>query len=191
MNINKALLLSSAFSEGMNKAINSPDEVSEAYSMANKKGQLNGFPVDGFYNYGTDTFGDKLDTFRNYLPEEFKDRYKLFPATNEKGQQVTTAAFKTNEDALTAKAALLKSEQDNVNNYAARNGIKFDDKALNYFTLAAYNSGFHNASAMIDEYNKAKDKDAFIDKGLTKFKEVHANINPRMQNLKVAEDLLK
>lgn len=188
--IDPSLLYSSAFSEGMNKAINNPDDISEAYHEANKKGELKGFPVDGFYNYGVDTFGDKMDVLKGYLPEGFESRYKLFKAYNEKGQEVTTAAFKTNEDALVAKAAFLKSEQDNVLNYTARNGINLDERALKYFTLAAYNSGFPNAQAMIDEYVKSKNKDSYIDKGLTKYKSVHKNIMPRMENLKLAEELL-
>jgi hypothetical protein len=57
--VNPALLFSSAFQEGMNKAIAKPDMISDAYFTANKKGALQGYDVDGFYNYGLDTFGDQ------------------------------------------------------------------------------------------------------------------------------------
>jgi hypothetical protein len=186
--VSPELLFSSAFQEGMNKAIAKPDEVSEAYDMA-KVG--NDFPVDGFYNYGLDTIGNKYELLKKYLPEGFDSRMKFFDAINEKNEKIKTAAFKTDTDALTAKAAFLMYEQNNVDEYAKKNKLTLDDDARNYFTLAAYNTGFPNAEKMLSKYMKAKDKKAFITKGDSEWQKVHKNIVPRMKHLKTAKSLLE
>jgi len=183
------LLMSSAWIEGLNKAVADPDTVSEAYTMSEKN--LEGYPVDGFWNYGLDTFGNNYDKLKQYLPKGFEERFKVFPAVNEKGEKVKTAAFRTNEDALMAKAAMIKAEQKGVDDYAAKNGITLDDDAKDYFAMAAYNGGFGNAKKMLNEYAKAKDKKAFIEKGLTSVKAVHKNIDKRMKLRSTVSELLK
>jgi hypothetical protein len=189
--IDPAMLMTSAWVEGLNKASARPDEVSEAYENAVKKDQsIRQFPVDGFYNYGLDTFGQNYAGLKKHLPEGFDQRFKLYEALNEKGQKIQTAAFKTNEDALIAKSAFLNMEGENVANYAKKKGIQLDDKAKRYFTLASYNGGFGNARTMLDEYATAKDKNAFIDKGLTSRGGVHKNISPRMAKMQLANELL-
>jgi len=185
--INPALLFSSSFQEGMNKAIARPDEVSEAYVNANVGKD---FPVDGFYNYGIDDFEGYYEKIKGDLPEGFDQRFKTYPAKNEKGESITTAAFRTNEDALTVKAAILKNAMSEVDSYAKTKGVELDDEAKNYFTLARYNSKPENFQIMMDEYAKAKDKKAFIEKGETSRKGVHTNIYPRLENLTVAQSLL-
>jgi hypothetical protein len=190
-NTDANLLLASAWQEGMNKAVLDPDSVSEAYGNAIKKDpDLQNYPVDGFWNYGVDTFGNNYQKLKKYLPEGFDQKYKLYNAVNEKNQPIQTAAFKTNEDALIAKSAFLNLEKDNVGTYANTHGVELDDKAKNYFTLASYNTGFGNAKKMIDEYAQAKDKNAYIDKGLTKYKEVHKNISPRLKRMQLASEML-
>jgi hypothetical protein len=182
------LLFSSAYIEGMNKAIVDPDGVSEAYLNAKVSGD---FPVDGFYNYGVDRFGERYQELKKYLPEGFEQRFLPYKAKNEKGETVTTAAFRTNEDALMAKAAFIRAERDRVEALAKTKGVQLDDQARNYFTLAAYNGGYGNAQIMMDEYAKAKDKKAFIEKGLTSRGGVHKNIAPRMANMATADEFLK
>lgn len=187
--VDPSFLYSSAFQEGMNKAIADPDGVSEAYNKAKIDGA---YPVDGFYNYGLDTFGDRFSNLvkKGYLTSEFASRFKTYSAKNET-ENVNTAAFKTNEDALMAKAAVLKDEMDKVSVLAKSKGIELDDKAKKYFTLASYNSRSENLPIMMEEYAKAKDKNAFIDKGLTSRGGVHRNIAPRMQNMSVASEFFK
>lgn len=189
MGVNPSMLFSSAWQEGMNAAALRPDDISSAYKEHEK--ELEGFPVDGFLNYGLDTIGERYEAIKKYLPEGFESKLKFYKTTNEKNQPITTAAFKTNEDALVAKAAFLRSEMDTVDNYAKEKGIELDDKARNYFTLASYNAGFGNSKQMIDEYSKAKDKEKFINEGLTSRKGVHKNIKPRMDNMIIADELLK
>lgn len=201
--IDPALLFASSFQEGMNKAIAKPDET-EKYLQ--EKGWFNkDFPVSGYDFYGLDTFGSRADDFikKGYLPSDFKNRYtnvemendhmKKDPKTGKMipdPQVVMSADFKTNEDALMAKAAFLRAESDSVKDYAKKKGIPLDDDSLNYFTLASYNAGFHNAQAMLDEFAKAKDKKKFLKEGLTSRKGVHKNISPRLQNMLLAKQLL-
>jgi len=185
--IKPSLLFSSAWQEGMNAAALRPDDISYAYQQHEK--ELEGFPVDGFLNYGLDTIGSRYNEIKKYLPEGFEQRMKFYDATNEKDEKIKTAAFMTNEDALMAKAAFLRSEMDNVGAYAKKHGVELDDKAKDYFTLASYNGGFGNAKKMIDEYVRAADKNKFIDGGQTSRKGVHKNIKPRLDNMKIADEL--
>jgi hypothetical protein len=185
--VKASLLMASAFQEGMNKAIAKPDEVSDAYGRLTPE-QQNEYPVDGFYNYGLDRFGERAADLAKYLPKDFK--YLPVDAVNEKGSKIKTAAFKNNEDALIAKAAMMRAEMDNVRNYAGKLGVKLDDEAMDYFTVAAYNGGMGNAKMMLDEYAKAGDKPGFIGRGDTSRKGVHKNIEPRMENMRIADELL-
>lgn len=187
MAVNPGILLSSAWQEGMNQAVVSPDNVSIGYNEANVPEE---YPVDGFRNYGLDTIGDRYKQLSSYLPQGFEKNMFLYKTTNEKNQPINTAAFKTNEDALTAKAAFMKMEADRVNHYAEVKGIELDEQAQNYFMLASYNAGYGSALKMMDEYKKSKDKKKFIEKGETSLKGVHKNIKVRLDNTSLAESFL-
>jgi hypothetical protein len=207
MGISPSLLYSSAYIEGMNQAITAPDNVSEAYNEAHDKNKeltdedLTKYPVDGFLNYGLDTFVDKYEKLKKYLPKDFDKKFKPYTAEQEltdadrkagrkKGMSVKTAAFMNNQDALIAKSAMLKMEEENVTNYAKKNGLQLDDDAKDYFIMASYNSGPSSMQKMMDEYSKSKDKKSFIEKGETKYKGVHVNVNRRMKMRKQVNDLL-
>ena len=191
-NINPSFLLSSAWQEGFNKAVISPDDVSESYAAAVKKDKsLEEFPVDGFFNYGLDTFGDNYSKLKKYLPEGFDKSFKTYQTTNEKNEKITTAAFRNNEDALVAKAAYLNSMRDDVIGYAKQKGLNtLDERTSDYFTLASYNGGLGNAKKIIDQYQTSTDQTNFIDKGLTQQQGVHKNIIPRLNREKLSNDLL-
>jgi len=177
----------SALQEGMNLAIRYPDEVSQSYVDAKIDEK---YPIDGFYNYGLDTFGDAYEKLKNkgYLPKDFD--YKPYQAVNEKGQKVNTAAFRNNEDALTAKAAYLKDFMDNVKDMAKKKGVELDDRALKYFTVAAYNGGIGSASDMMDEM-KGKKYDDYVKEGSKKRYHVHKSASERMNKMDYLLSLLK
>lgn len=177
----------SALQEGMNLAIRYPDEVSQSYVDAKIDDK---YPIDGFYNYGLDTFGDAYEKLKNkgYLPKDFD--YKPYQAVNEKGQKVNTAAFRNNEDALTAKAAYLKDFMDNVKDMAKKKGVELDDRALKYFTVAAYNGGIGSASDMMDEM-KGKKYDDYVKEGSKKRYHVHKSASERMNKMDFLLSLLK
>lgn len=207
--IDPSELYSSAWVEGLNEAAINPKQVSEAYNNAqngilsgkSKHGQINtsqsrldtkNYPVDGFYNYGLDTFGQNYSQLKKFLPDGFDKNFQLYDALNESGDKVQTAAFKTNKDALVAKAAMMNMEKENLTNYAKKNGVQLDDKAKKYFTMAAFNGGPGAAQHMIQEYKSAPDKNKFIDEGQSQYLggKVHRNIAPRMKMLPAAQELL-
>lgn len=183
------MLSASALQEGMNLAIRKPDEVSEAYVKAKIGGD---YPVDGFYNYGLDRFSEEFPKLvkKGYLPNDFD--YKEYSAKNEKNQDVRTAAFRTNEDALMAKAALIKDMADNVKNEAGKKGVKLDDSQLQYFTLANYNGGFGSVKAMFDEMKAAgKSVEDYISGGSKVKYQVHKNVSDRMDKIKYLSEVFK
>ena len=186
--VSPSFLYASAFGEGLNKAIAHPDMVSEAYLQHEK--DLNGYPVDGFYNYGLDTFGAQFPDLvkKGYLPQEFSSQFKAYPAKNE-AENVTTAAFKNNEAALMAKAAMMRDRMDTVKAKAKAKGVDLDDEGAQYLTLASYNGKAKSADTLFNEYLSAKDKKAFIEKGLTSMKGIHKNIYPRLQNMRIADEI--
>ena len=189
--ISPSLLMSSAFQEGMNKAILYPDEVSTAYVNAEKSGEMTGeYPVDGFYNYGIDQFDKYLPGIQKDLPKGFEQRYKTYKAKNEQGDDINTVAFKTNEDALFVKSLILRNALAEVDAYSKEKGVTLDETARGYLALAKYNSRQENFPIMFDEISKAKDQKKFISEGQTRRKGVHTNIYPRIENMAVAEELL-
>ncbi len=191
-NIDPSELLTSSWVEGLNEAAVRPDNVSEAYNNALAKDKsMSNYPVDGFLNYGVDTFGNNYEALKKYLPKDFD--FKTYDALNESNKPVKTVAFKNNEDAMVAKAAFMNMEKDRASSYAKKKyGVDLDDKAKKYFTMAAYNGGPGAAQHMIDEYVKASDKNKYIDEGQTQYLggKVHRNIAPRMKMLELAKGLL-
>lgn len=167
------MLAANAFQEGIFDAIRTQnfDFGSEEY------------PVSGFASYGMDTFGSSADKLRKkgYLPADF-DYEDDFPY-NEKGKEVNSANFRTNEDALVAKAAYLKDFKDSVLDYSNKKKLKLEPKTEQYLTMAAYNGGLGNAMKMIDELSKGVSQKDFVEKGLTSRKGVHKNIAPRMDKM--------
>lgn len=163
--LDPALLYSSAMEEGLREGIDNPDVVSEAYLEAigdgkvkKAKGQFdpNVYPIDGFRTYGLDTFGDQYNTLKKkgYLPDGFEQQFTPYKAENELKQQVTSAAFKSEDAALQAKAAMLRSTRDNLENYTKKNKVTLSDKQRDFFNLVGYNAGEGNMQKMIKSYQE-------------------------------------
>ena len=185
--VSPEVFYASAYQEGLRNAkyIGTPEDGDAAFDS----NTTDEYPVNGFFHYGLDTFGDKADSMKKkgYLPADFE--YQPFRAVNEKSQAVNSGAFKTNQDALYAKAAYLREFQDQVQDYATKKGVKVDGDALNYFTMAAYNGGIGNAMKMIDEA-RGRNVSEYVSKGLTTRQGVHRNIEPRMRYAKIMKDYL-
>lgn len=189
--VNPALLYASAMEEGLGDFIAHPDDVGEAYP---DKG-FEEYPVDGFYSFGLDTFGEQYDKLNKggYLPKGFDKRFKPFISTNEKGEKVKTAAFRTPDDAIMAKAAMLKQTRDKLSAYADKSKLKLTPKQLDFFNMVGYNAGQGNMEKMIQSYNQKgylKD-DKFLDD--TSFKpasyaQVYIQNQRRLQNQNVMQD---
>ena len=114
------------------------------------------YPVDGFHNYGLDNFHDNYKTMvqRGYLPKDFD--YEKSVNTNESKKQVNSANFKTDDDAMMAKAAYIRMEQDNLENWAKKEGggVELSPQAKQFFTLIAFNGGPGRAHTLINYYKK-------------------------------------
>ena len=110
------------------------------------------YPVDGYAQVGLDTFGDAYPNLvkKGYLPANMD--YSPVLGENEKGQKVHTANFKNLDDAVAAKAAMLKDLQDQVTDYSTKKGYNLTDQDKDFFMLAGYNGGFGNAKGMLDSY---------------------------------------
>jgi hypothetical protein len=130
-------------------------------------------PISGFVNFGLDRFADQYPELvkQGYLSKDFASNFKKSPGVNEKKEKVNSANFKDLSSAVQAKAAVVKYTQDNLNKFASDKKIPLSQKANEFFTLVAYNSGEGNARKMLEEYNKQgylKD-DKFLDKQPSKY----------------------
>lgn len=156
--ISPQVLYTSSMEEGLRLGIDNPDNISEAYLNFSKKSpdQAQRYPVDGFYNYGLDTFGDRYEGLiaNGYLPKDFESNFTPYEALNEKNEKVRTAAFINEETALQAKAALLKELRDNVSSYAKSRKVNLSPRQLDFFTVSAYNAGEGNARKMMGSYQQ-------------------------------------
>lgn len=192
--LNPAFLAANAMQEGMNIAIqdDSNMELDEEYIDNLPEGKMGDqYPVNGFMYYGLDTFGDSAQMLKDkgYLDKDFD--FAEYETKNEKKQKVKTGAFKTHEDALMAKAAMLKNIQDSVSKYAQDKGLKLEPKSMDYFVMSAYNGGMGNARIMMDEMLKSKaPQSEFIQKGMTSRKGVHKNIAPRLEKMDMISDMM-
>lgn len=147
LGLDPALLYASAMEEGMSGLYPGKDGKVD-------KSDSDKYPIDGFHNYGMDHFHDQFPTMvkKGYLPKGFD--YQKAVNTNENNEKVNSANFKTPEDAMQAKAAYVKMEQDDIDNYAKHKGISLSDKARQFFTLINFNGGEGTGHKMIDYYAK-------------------------------------
>jgi hypothetical protein len=189
--IDARFLFGSAYQEGLDIVATNPKAVSKGYERNYlKDSKMRGYPVDGFM-LGLDNFGTRYKEFikKGYLPENF-DFYP-FKAVNEKGD-VTTAAFRSNKDALMAKAAFLKAEADSVRSYANKLKVELSPEEEAYFAMASYNGGFGNAKKMMDNFKKSglKAKD-WIEKGNTGYAPIHEKVYPRLNRALLATEFFE
>lgn len=191
--VDPSLLYTSAMEEGMGYALSKPDDVSKSYGSwadVNPKAAAQ-FPVDGFYNYGLDTFGSEYENLKKkgYLPEGFDKRFTVFEALNESKQAVKSAAFASDEDALVAKAAMMRAAGDSLDQYTAKNNLTLSPKARDFFTIASYNAGSAKVKEMLKSYNDAGylKNDDFLktDFKPASWNPVYKNVQRRLQNREI------
>jgi len=196
--ISPSLLYTSSMEEGMGFALSKPQNASEAYINweGKNKDLASKYRVDGFYNYGLDRFGEQgvADNLikKGYLPADFKDKYTTYEALNEKKEKIKTAAFLSDQDALTAKAAMIRDTQEQLATFSKNKGIKLTDRQRDFFTLAGYNGGFGNMQKMIDSYSEKgylKDE-KFLDPAFkpASYGDIYTNVQRRLQNRTILEN---
>lgn len=182
-NLDPALLYSSAMEEGMSGLF--PDKNGYVDNSGDKK-----YPIQGSANFGMDHFVSAFPKLvqKGYLPKDFDFKKAPSPDPNETQD---SANYKTTDDALMAKAAMVKDFQDQTEDYAKKNNIPLSDKAKQFFSLIAYNGGAGNMKKMMSDYQNAgalKD-DNFITNRPTSggnlkessYKQLHENISRRFQ----------
>lgn len=147
--LDPAILYSSAMEEGANGLF--PDEKGKINAG---EGTSDKYPISGFANYGLDNFHNNFKAMvaKGYLPKDFD--YEKSPHTNEQNQPVVSANFKTPDDAMMAKAAYMKMEQDNLEDWAKTKGggVQLSPTAKQFFTMISFNGGPGRAHQLINYY---------------------------------------
>src|SRR6266581_3563386 len=115
------------------------------------------FPISGFAGAGLDNFGSAFKGLvkKGYLPADFENKFHKTLMTNEKGQATESGDFRSVEDVMQAKSAMLKDSEDQVLGYAKKNNIQLSPKAKQFFSLVNYNAGEGNAQKMLQDYYKS------------------------------------
>ena len=151
------------------------------------------YPIDGGYYYGLNTFGDKYGkTIKvSNLPKGFK--YTPYPQKGTDGSVAfNSAAFRTHEDAISAKAAQMKQVEEAMN-YKLRDAkIDLSPEARKFFDMVGYNMGEEKTIEMIRSYQQKgylKD-DRFLDSKFqpASWKEPYTNVQRRYQNYRILNE---
>lgn len=126
------------------------------------------YPISGGNSFGFQTFNQRFPDLvkGGYLPKDFASKFRNKDATIQEGKVESANDFKSVDDAMKAKAAMMKFGEDKVKDFAKEHDIKLSDKAKDFFTLAWFNGGEGGFEHRMKEYN---DKgylkgDKFLDK---------------------------
>ncbi len=186
--IDMPFLAANAFEEGMGDVIRKGDMSKDDFIL--NSGGNETHPISGYRYYGLDTFGNRANEMKKkkYISDNFD--YETFGIRNEKEEDVTSANFRNNEDALTAKAAYLKLIKDDVQDYSSKKNIKLEPLTEKYLIMSGYNGGMGNARIMMDELatGKFNQKD-YVTKGQTSRQGIHKNIVPRLRKMEMIDKL--
>lgn len=107
------------------------------------------FPVNGNQSFGMPDFAKRFPELvqKGYLPKEFANKFRG------KDGEFSANDFKTVEDGMQAKAALMKYTYDDVDKYAKQKGIPLTQKARDFFALAEFNSGEGGFHKLLAKYH--------------------------------------
>lgn len=198
MGVDPGLLYTSSMEEGMKLALQGEDTgerragFKEFRSKNPKAAQQ--YPIDGGYFYGLNTFGDKYGKI--IKPSSFPAGYKFqpYPQTDPKTGEVfyNSAAFKSHDDAIMAKAGMMRQVEDAMNARYKKNNINLSPEAQKFFSMVGYNMGEDKTIEMIKSYEQKgylKD-DRFLDANFqpASWKEPYTNVQRRYQNYKILNE---
>jgi hypothetical protein len=130
------------------KSFDASNELDEKDYYQKAYNAIKGYEGLGNFKYSNDrgTY-DKID--------KILDEYDV-DGVPEMKTSAHTAAFKDDASAYYAKAAFLRSEQDNLLSYAKQKGYNLTPEETKFFTMAAYNGGSGNGKSMLDFYGGQK-----------------------------------
>lgn len=108
------------------------------------------FPINGNESLGVPDFSNRFQDLVSggYLPKSFAAKFR---GTKNAGAY-SENDFKTVEDGMQAKAALMKQSYDEVDKYAKENKIDLSKNGRDFFALADFNSGA-NFKKILKEYH--------------------------------------
>lgn len=148
--LDPALLYSSSMEEGMSGLFKDKSGLDTKHRKPGDFGYQDDFgnkefPINGNQSFGLPDFYNRFPELvkGGYLPKEFASRFKGGDAENN---------FKTTDDALKAKAALMKYTYDDVDKYATKVGVTLSPKAKDFFALAEFNAGEGGFHKLLKEY---------------------------------------
>lgn len=167
--IDPALLHVSAFEEGASELFKDKSGLDTKHRKPTDFGYMGDygdkeFPINGNNSFGLPDFTRRFPDLvaGGYLPKSFQSQFRGTKKAGEFGEN----NFKSVEDAMTAKAALMKFGSDYVDKIATKNGVELSPKQKDFFTLAWFNGGEGAVLSRIPQY-KAKGylkDDSFLDK---------------------------
>lgn len=195
--IDPGLLYTSSMEEGMKLALNGQDtfERRAGYNEFRSKNPkaAKEYPVDGGYFYGLNTFGDKYGKIikPSSFPQGFK--YSPYDQKDSQGNKLyTSGAFRSHDDAIMAKAAMMKQVEAAMTARLQKNGLNLTPEARKFFDMVGYNMGEDKTIEMIKSY---QDKgylknDKFLDPNFqpVSWKEPYTNVQRRYQNYRILNE---
>lgn len=190
--IDPALLHVSAFEEGASELFKDKSGLDTKHRKPTDFGYMGNygdkdFPINGNNSFGMPDFAKRFPDLVSggYLPKTFQSQFRGLKNAGEFSEN----NFKSPEDAMQAKAALMKYGADYVDKQAEKNGVQLTPKQKDFFTLAFFNGGEGAVLSRIPLYKKQgylKD-DSFLDHkpkeemGKQDFQDVYAHIVPRIK----------
>lgn len=167
--IDPALLHVSAFEEGASELFKDKSGLDTKHRKPTDFGYMGDygdkeFPINGDNSFGLPDFTKRFPDLvaGGYLPKNFQSQFRGTKRAGEFGEN----NFKSVEDAMTAKAALMKYGADYVEKQAQKNGVELSPKQKDFFMLAWFNGGEGAVLNRLPQY-KAKGylkDDSFLDK---------------------------
>lgn len=154
--IDPALLYSSAMQEGASALFKDKSGLDTRHKKPGEFGYQafygdKDFPINGNESMGVPDFANRFPELVSggYLPKEFASRFRGKKNAGEYSEN----DFKTVEDGMKAKAALIKFGKDYVDKYASEKGIKLSKKAQDFFSLVFFNGGEGGVHKLLTRYN--------------------------------------
>lgn len=154
--IDPALLYASAMKEGASALFKDKSGLDTRHKKPGEFGYQafygdKDFPINGNESMGVPDFANRFPELVSggYLPKEFASKFRGKKNAGEYSEN----DFKTVEDGMKAKAALMKFGKDYVGKYAAEKGIKLSKKAEDFFSLVFFNGGEGGVHKLLKRYN--------------------------------------
>lgn len=164
--IDPALLYSSAMEEGASGLFKDKSGLDTKHRKPGEAGYEDNYgdkqyPINGGQSFGFQTFNQRFPDLvqKGLLPKSFEEKFRKKDGSISEGKVEAANDFKTVEDAMQAKGAMMKYGENYVEDFAKKHNIKLSDEAKEFFTLAWFNGGEGGVNRMVDYDKKGYLKD--------------------------------